>query len=151
MKITIEKVERMITCYKSNLNKASLLCTSLLDWPPLGWDNWIDRLEALDSDLANKIQFYGIEIWALWNESTSCSGYYQEGLQIDMEEWYLSHKSVQDRWNYLQEEKEGLAMMIRAEIEELKGQCYQKVCDEMEILEISDEMMDELSAEYENL
>ena len=71
------------------LNDGSKLLTAMSwdDYPAKSFDNLVEAIKPLSSELADEIRENGVSYFVLYNDSTRASGFYSDGFQVDTEEW----------------------------------------------------------------
>lgn len=72
-----------------SINDASKLLTTVSwdDYPAESFDNLVEAIKPLSSELADEIRENGVSYFVLYNDSTRASGFYSDGFQVDTEEW----------------------------------------------------------------
>ena len=95
----IQELQLSIVYSHSSYHKASLLVSSLLD---NFWQKAVSQLakkvNKINRALANLIKENCVNLWLIYNDSTSCTGWYEIGFQLDYESWYQDNDQIKAIW-----------------------------------------------------
>lgn len=110
-------------------NLASQLLTSISwdDYPAKSFDVLVEKVHAISPELAKDLNDNGISYYVLYSDCTSASGFYADGIQIDVEEWYedldkdqiYELRENEEAWDQILEAKDDFANDIAEEINAL--------------------------------
>lgn len=143
--MNMNEIEKMAVCYKPGLNKASSVCSGIVSDGIDGWDDFIDSIKSINRALAQKIEGSGINFWVLYNDSTCASGWHENGLQVDIEEWYMDDIKVQKIWEGISNNNQEQADKIRDYLDIFCSKIIAQVEISLKELGINFEQLDALS------
>ena len=145
----LEELKEMIWVVLPGKNKASCFLTGLIDNPPNAWDNLVIELAQINKALAKEVSENGINYTILWNDTTCATRWYEHGLQIDTEEWYLESPKMRKIWESINDNNSQHADLIRDAITNFEANLIGETIEKLEQIGVTDEQLDALSESEE--